>query len=379
MQYKIVADSSSNIRTFDGIDFAGVPLKIITKEKEYVDTPDLDLEQMVADLKAYKGTSGTSCPNVYEWLEAFGDADCVFAIAITSNLSGSCNAARQAAEDYMAANPGRRVCVIDSLSAGPELRLIAEKVREGVLAGKSFDEIKADTRAYMQHTHLLFTLRSLENLARNGRVSPAVAKIASVLGICIVGKASDVGTLEPLHKCRGEKSALKTLYKTMKELGFAGGKVRISHCLNPKGAQMVVDMIRAEFPAADVIVDCAKGLVCYYAEKGGMLVQAHPFRRGINVLQNLDYLDGVEANSHPLYDATHVQKLTEIAHSRKLILTSGGDYHADTPRPHCGAYLPDDLKDTRDLKNFLMTTDSLEIEYQEPGESVSHRVTYRRG
>ena len=31
-------------------------------------------------------------------------------------------------------------------------------------------------------------------------------------------------------------------------------------------------MIRAEFPAADVIVDCAKGLVCYYAEKGGMLI-----------------------------------------------------------------------------------------------------------
>lgn len=113
-------------------------------------------------------------------------------------------------------------------------------------------------------------------------------------------------------------------------------------------------------------------------EKGGMLVQAHPFRRGINVLQDLKYLDGVEANSHPLYDATHVQKLTEIAQSKKLILTSGGDYHADTPRPHCGAYLPDDLKDTRDLKNFLMTTDSLDIEYQEPRESISHRMTYRR-
>ena len=147
MQYKIVADSSSNIRTFDGIDFAGVPLKIITKEKEYVDTPDLDLEQMVTELKAYKDTSGTSCPNVFEWTEAFGDAEGVFAIAITSNLSGSCNAARQAAEDYMAANPGRKVCVVDSLSAGPEIRLIAERIREGVQAGRAFEEIEADTRA----------------------------------------------------------------------------------------------------------------------------------------------------------------------------------------------------------------------------------------
>ena len=272
MQYKIVADSSSNIRTFDGVDFAGVPLKIITKEKEYTDTPDLDLEQMVADLKAYKGTSGTSCPNVYEWLEAFGDADCVFAIAITSNLSGSCNAARQAAEEYMASNPGKKVCVLDSLSAGPELRLIAEKVREGILAGKSFEEIEDQTRSYMEHTHLLFTLRSLENLARNGRVSPAVAKIAGVLGIVVVGKASDEGTLQQMHKCRGEKRAVETLYNEMKAHGYGGGKVRIGHNFNLPVAQQLESIIRAEYPQADVEIEMSAGLCMFYAELGGMMV-----------------------------------------------------------------------------------------------------------
>ena len=191
------------------------------------------------------------------------------AIEMEKDLDAIC---RQAAEMYMEENPGRKVCVLDSLSAGPELQLTVELLRDAILAGEAFEEIEAKARMYMLKTHLLFSLQSLANLARNGRVSPAVAKIASVLGICIVGKASDVGTLEPLHKCRGEKSALRTLYKTMKELGFAGGKVRISHCLNEKGAQMVVDMIREEFPAADVIVDCAKGLVCYYAENGGMLI-----------------------------------------------------------------------------------------------------------
>ena len=272
MQYKIVADSSSNIRTFEGVDFAGVPLKIITKEKEYIDTPDLDLEQMVADLKAYKGTSGTSCPNVYEWMEAFGDADCVFAIAITSNLSGSCNAARQAAEDYMVANPGKKVCVLDSLSAGPELRLIAEKLRDGIQAGKSFEEIEAETRKYMEHTHLLFTLRSLENLARNGRVSPAVAKIAGVLGIVVVGKASDEGTLQQMHKCRGEKRAIDTLYNEMKAHGYKGGKVRIGHNLNLAAAQQLEGIIHAEYPQADIEIELSAGLCLFYAEVGGMMV-----------------------------------------------------------------------------------------------------------
>ena len=272
MQYKIVADSSSNMRCFDGVDFACVPLKIITKEKEYVDTPDLDLAGMVEDLKAYKGTSGTSCPNVFEWTEAFGDADCVFAIAITSNLSGSCNAARQAAEDYMAAHPDRKVCVLDSLSAGPELRLIAEKVREGILAGKAFEESVADTRAYMKYTHLLFTLRSLNNLARNGRVSPAVAKLAGVLGIVIVGKASNKGTLQQMHKCRGEKRAIDTLYQEMKLHGYDGGRVRIGHNMNEPAAQQLSGIIRAEYPDAEIEVEMSAGLCMFYAEQGGIMV-----------------------------------------------------------------------------------------------------------
>ena len=272
MKFKIVADSSSDLLTLSGVPYESVPLKIITKDKEYTDDASLNVEEMVENLRRQTASTGTSCPNVHDWMSAFGDAQMIFAITITSNLSGSYNACRQAAEMYMEENPGSKVCVLDSLSTGPEIRLIVEFLRDAILAGEAFEAIEEKVRAYMQKTHLMFSLQSLANLARNGRVSHAVAKIASVLGICIVGKASDEGTLEPLHKCRGEKSALKTMYKTMKEMGFAGGKVRISHCLNEKGAQMVADMIRADFPDADIAMDCAKGLVCYYAEKGGMLI-----------------------------------------------------------------------------------------------------------
>jgi len=42
--------------------------------------------------------------------------------------------------------------------------------------------------------------------------------------------------------------------------------------LNLQAAHTVLGMIRADFPAADATIDCAKGLVCYYAEKGGMII-----------------------------------------------------------------------------------------------------------
>ena len=83
------------------------------------------------------------------------------------------------------------------------------------------------------------------------------------------------------------------------------------------------------------------------------MIQAHPFRKGIDVLLDLKYLDGVEANCHPLYDATHVNKLTSIAKNNNLLLTCGGDFHNDTHRPKCGVYLNDDLKDTSEIVSYL--------------------------
>ena len=272
MQDQIVADSSSNLFHAEDVPYACVPMKLITQQKEYVDSPELDLEAMVGEIEKLTTPTGSSCPNSQEWLEAFSEADGVFAVTITSNLSGAYSAARVAADTYAEQKPDARVCVLDSLSTGPEMKLIIEKLRERIQAGELFEQIERQVREYMEHTHLLFTLRSLNNLAKNGRVSPAVAKIASVLRICIMGRASDEGTLEPLQKCRGEKRALAALFEKMKEIGFKGGKVRIDHCLNLEGAQQLKNMILSAFPASDIIIGECRALCSYYAERGGLLV-----------------------------------------------------------------------------------------------------------
>ena len=100
MSFKIVSDSSSNVLEFPGIDFESVPLKIITAKKEYVDDENLDIEAMVEEIRETKGKSGTSCPNIGDWLRAFGEAENIFAITITSKLSGSYASAVEAAKIY---------------------------------------------------------------------------------------------------------------------------------------------------------------------------------------------------------------------------------------------------------------------------------------
>ena len=84
MRYKIAADSSANLREMEGVDFASAPLTIVTDERQFVDDEGLDLDDMLSHLASYKGRSGTACPSVGDWLEAFGDAEGVFAVAITS-------------------------------------------------------------------------------------------------------------------------------------------------------------------------------------------------------------------------------------------------------------------------------------------------------
>lgn len=269
---KIVADSSANLLTLENIAFGAAPLKVITDEREFVDDAALDVEEMVRWFDSYKGRSRTSCPNPSDWLEAFGDGDEVYCVTITSGLSGSYNAACIAKQMYEQSHEGRRVCVIDSLSAGPELVLIIEKLQEYLEQDLPYGEICQRIEAYKKQTGLVFMLESLKNFAANGRVSPAVAKIAGVLGIRIVGRASDKGTLEPTHKCRGEAKSLTTLRDDLKQAGLARGKVRIAHCGNENAARQLKDMLQSTVPQVDVKIHTCRGLCSYYAEKGGLLV-----------------------------------------------------------------------------------------------------------
>lgn len=272
MNYRIVADSSSNLFRLEGADYAAVPLKICAGDREFVDTPDLDIGAMLDYLKSCKTKSGTSCPNAYDWMEAFGDAEMAFGVAITSRLSGSYGTGVEAAREYEASHPGARVYIHDSRSTGPEMQLLLEKLRDLQATATSFDEVRTALQEYGTHTHLLVSLESLTNLANNGRVSPLVAKMAGLLGIRIVSRASEDGVIEPLHKCRGQKRAMQTMLDEMDKAGYRGGKVRISHCRNEEAVRILTEGLRSRYPDCDIeALDC-KGLCSYYAEEGGLIL-----------------------------------------------------------------------------------------------------------
>ncbi len=269
---KIVADSSADMLKLDGVDFASTPLKVIAGDREFVDDANLNVEEMVTFLETYKGKVQSSCPNVNDWMEAFGDAKEVICVTISSQMSGSHNAALNAKSMYEEEHPERKVHVVDSASAGPGLRLIVDKIKEYIDGGLNFEQVCEKIDEYKKNNHLYFMLKSVKNFANNGRISPIIAKIVGLLGICFVGKASEKGELVPMDKLRGEKNCLNRIMEYISQSKLSKGIVYITHCFNEKGAQNLATMIKNAFKEVTVKIFECRGLCSFYAERGGILV-----------------------------------------------------------------------------------------------------------
>lgn len=272
MKRKIVADSSCDMWELNGVDFAVAPITISTDNKHYVDNQELDVHLMSEELAKYKGVSHTACPSVGSWLDCYEGYDEVFVVTLTGAMSGTYNSAMTAKGIYEEENENVKVHVFDSLSTGPEMRLLIEKLKEMIEEDLPFEEIVEKGQDYLKHSRLFFALKSLHNFAMNGRVSKTVASAIGVLNISIFATASEEGTIQQISKCRGEKKVVKSMIEHLEDAGYHGGKVRISHADNLKLAHNVRDKILELYPNADIIVYPMGGLCTYYAEIGGLLV-----------------------------------------------------------------------------------------------------------
>ncbi|MEG0546075.1 MAG: DegV family protein [Oscillospiraceae bacterium] len=276
MKWKIAVDSGCELRKLNGLaldtGFTNVPLKIIIGDEDFTDTEDLNTAMLLQKISEYKGASSTACPSPDAWYNEFVEADFSVAITITGSLSGSYNSAMVAKDMVLEEYPDKKILIVNSLSTGPEMTLCAYKINELINEGNNFDDLCEKFAEYNKNSHLLFLLKSFDNLAKTGRVSKAVAKIAGVMHIQIVGKASDEGTLEILQKCRGTAKSYDAIIEGIKNSNYKNGKIAICHAQNENGAKILKQKLMDELGAKLVSILPASGLCCFYAEEGGLLV-----------------------------------------------------------------------------------------------------------
>lgn len=273
MSWKIIADSSSEWKSLDNLapdtSYFRAPLTLQVEDRIFVDDENLDIDEMMTAMYASSKPASSACPSTDAYLQAFQGADKIFVVTITGTLSGSFNAARVAAEMYKEDHPEAQIHLIDSKSAGGEVDLIVYELNRLIGQGLSFEQVAEAIDAYK--TKLVFVLAKVDNLVKNGRLNKVIGAVIGLLNIRMVGQASDAGTLELLQKARGHKKSVTAAYEEMTKAGYKGGRLIISHRNNDKFVEQFSELVRADFPQAEIIVLPTSGLCSFYAEEGGIL------------------------------------------------------------------------------------------------------------
>lgn len=270
---RLIVDSSANTLSDPARNLEVVPLTLTFGEENLLDDENLNISNFLTKMEVNQEAGKTAAPSIQRWLDALDGAEQAIIVTITSGMSGTYSSALQARDIYLESHPLAKIIVVDSRSAGPELELIIEGIEEMLQDPKlRFADLESKIAEYRTKTNLLFLLQSLRNLSLNGRVSPAVAKLAGLLKINLIGTASVDGDLKPLTKARGMKKALKELVKQMEENKYQGGRVIIDECENLADAEKLKELILEKYPDAKITIRPMRGLCSFYAERGGLMV-----------------------------------------------------------------------------------------------------------
>ena len=276
--YKIVIDSCGELSEElkkDG-HFCNVPLELDVDGYRIVDDDSFDQLDFLRRVKASSKGPKSSCPSPERYMEAFkGEAENVYVVTLSGQLSGSYNSALLAKnlyeEEY---GSDKNIYIFNSKSASIGETIIGLKVQESEVAGLSFVEVVAKTEEYISSMNTFFVLESLETLRKAGRLSNIKAFVANTLNIKPVMGSTKEGSIQQLGQARGMKKALsKMVEDVIKMTPDAKDRVlAISHCNCKERAEYVKEQILKLAKFKDVIVVDTAGISSMYANDGGVII-----------------------------------------------------------------------------------------------------------
>jgi DegV family protein with EDD domain len=238
-----------------------VPLYVRFGDESYRDYVELGAADFYARLRGAAELPTTSQPTpqdfltVYEELAAY---ERIYSLHIASRLSGTFGSARVAAEEA----GGERILLVDTETASAGISMLGLAIQRRLEAGTTDEEVDELVDRYKREHGLLFTVDTLEFLARGGRIGRARAMAGQLLNIKPILTISD-GEVVPLRRVRGNQKAMQEFVRefTAATVDEPGLRVGIAHADAPERAEALRKMVRAERPQAELEVVTVLGPV----------------------------------------------------------------------------------------------------------------------
>ena len=255
--------------------YESVPLSILVDEKTVVDDDTFDQAKFLEMVKASPNCPKSSCPSPEQYIEAYkGEADRVYVVTLSAELSGSHNSAVLAKDLYMEEYGDKQIHIFDSFSASIAQTLIGMKIAEFEEKGLSFEDVIKEVDAYIVNQSTYFVLDSLEALRKNGRLTGLKALLVTALNIKPVMGATDKGVICQYGQARGIKKALtKMVEQVAEEVKDSENKILgIAHCNCRERAEDVKKMLEEKIKLKEVLITETRGISTLYASDGGIIV-----------------------------------------------------------------------------------------------------------
>lgn len=277
MSYKIVVDSCCELPQEWKKDgrFEIIPLELIVSGHHILDDDTFCQADFLKEVEASAECPKSSCPSPERFMEAYcGEAEHVYVVTLSANLSGSHNSALLGKRLYEEKYPDKKICVIDSCSASCGETQIAKKAMELEEEGLPFEEIVTRLERFRDEMNTYFVLDNLDTLRKNGRLTGVKALVASTLNIKPVMGATPEGTIIQLGQAVGIKKAMQKMAEAVaRDVKQAEQKcLMITHCNNPRRAETMKNLILEKISCKDVLIMDTAGVSSMYANDGGVIV-----------------------------------------------------------------------------------------------------------
>ncbi len=263
--YVIITDSCCDLPQSLASEMAlsVINLSVLVGDKSYVNHLDWrDISgNAFYDLLRDKNVSSSSAPSIGDFVQVMepllqAGKDILY-LGFSSALSSTYSTGALAAQELMEQYPDRKVLCVDSLCASLGQGLFIRLVWEKQQAGATLEEAHAFAVDLVPHLCHWFTVNDLFFLHRGGRVSKTTAVLGSALQIKPIMHVDNEGRLIKIGTARGRKGSIVTLKDKLKEtiVNPETQTIFISHGDCEEEARRLADLIRAEVPVKDVVLN----------------------------------------------------------------------------------------------------------------------------
>ena len=271
----IVTDSTADLTEQEIQDFNihVVPLNITIQEEHYLDGETITKEEFKNKMIASSELPMTAQPSIGRFVELYDelgkDGSEIISIHLMNSISGTVNAARQAADITEST-----VTVVDSDFTSRSMGIIVREAAKAAQEGKSAADVLEVIESTRQRTKLYLTVLNLDNLIKGGRISRVMGAFSNLLNIKLFLEVIN-GKIEIVQKGRGLKSLQKKydeVFEEMKACPNGIQEIGIMHAGLNEFNQSQIDTLRKLFPDAKLTIVMTSPIIMSHTGVDAMAV-----------------------------------------------------------------------------------------------------------